>query len=137
MTEEYLVNLIDGLTINENIELSVRDQEPDTEFNKIINNTNTVKNFFSTFHNINTIQQFIDKNVLVFRMYLTLNIFNCVYDNVTVDFLTNIINFKKGLHFFISNYNKNNIQYNIEFIKNINQRLHDFALYHYYETGFL
>jgi len=133
--ELNLHELMDNMSINE---VSYRDQEyNENDYSKMYHNTNLVNNFFKRFHNVNEINSFIDTNISVLKTYLTCKIFNFNYINVTPKFTEDINNFRQGIIFFISNFNKDNIDYNIQFIKIFNQNLQDFLYYNRYDTGIL
>jgi hypothetical protein len=138
MSEIDLSTLINNLTIKETPVL-LWDQEPDNNYHlkKIINNTNIVSNFFNTFHNVDVIKKFLNTNVFVFRIYLGLEMFTKKYNYVTDDFLLQLHGIKEGLKFFVLHYNENNIDFNMEFVRDFNNNLYIFIIHNYYETGFL
>ena len=134
MSEINLSNLMNNLSVNE---ISVRDQEPYNNLSRIINNTNIVSNFFNSYHNEEVIKKFINTNIFVFRMYLGLDIFTKKYENVSKAFVFELHTIKEGLNFFLKNFNENNIDYNLSFIKGFNSNLYRFIIYHQYDTGYL
>lgn len=118
-------------------ETSVRDLEPNSYLHKIYDNTNIVLDFFKKFHTIPDIIKFISTNVYAYRMYLQTDIFNQQYTDVSESFLKDLQDFKYGLQFFIFHYNKENFEYNSEFIINFNEKFQDFLYLHIYDTGYL
>ena len=131
--DQELSRQLNNLTLEN--PLNERDQE--IEFRKIYKNTNIVRDFFDRFHTVSEIKRFIDEAVLIFKMYLNMQMFNQTYINVPELFLQDMRNYKKGFQFFVTYYNEDHFEYNIEFITNISKHLQDFLYYHYYDTGFL
>ena len=93
-----LSSLMNGLNI-ENY-TKIRDQEPKSDIDIILKNTNIASNFFNLNHSIDVIKKFLSTNLMVFRMYLGLDMFNNNYDSCeSVEFLHNLNYYKTGLKF--------------------------------------
>jgi hypothetical protein len=139
MSEIDLSNIMSNLSVNE---ISTRDQEPDNsdDLKIIIRNTIIVSNFFNKTAPSMTpdvIIKFMNTNIFVFKMYLSLKLFTQNYENVPQTFLLEIHTIKEGLRYFLKYYNEKNISYNMVFIRNFNSNLYSFIIHHGYETGFL
>tara|TARA_B100001248_G_C27232763_1_gene385606 strand:- start:17 stop:430 length:414 start_codon:yes stop_codon:yes gene_type:complete len=136
MSINDLSNLMNSLNIQNRT--PIRDQEPISDIDILLKNTNIASNFFNVQHSIDVIKKFISTNVIVFRIYLGLEMFNRDYEACdSAEFLQSLNYYKTGLTFFVTNYNENNVEYNYEFVKNFNTDLHKFIVYNVYETGYL
>tara|TARA_Y100000022_G_scaffold178436_1_gene169046 strand:+ start:389 stop:799 length:411 start_codon:yes stop_codon:yes gene_type:complete len=129
--------LLQNLSIRET---SFRDKEPHLNpiIMNIIKDLNIIEQYYETNHPDHTHKKFVNTTTHLFNGYLT----NLVFDSQTYidfpeEFLNDMYEIRRGISYFISNFNEDNLSYNLSFIKDISKRLQEFVYYHHYISGYL